>query len=215
MGATFAAPPAVCGSNPAACAACARTIRWSAQHSKDASQYRTRGRRPPRLSWGGHRGQPPPACLPPTHREALRRRAPVGLQTGDRRRRQPREVHGEREHLRATVSPARARGGLPPPLLLPSSHSTGVGDVGGTRRRRRAGARVLAERPGQSLDRAVPAKRGELEPPAPQQPRHPLAAERAVPGGRQLRGRPPCNKKLYRVGPNCETWPKTLTENPY
>jgi hypothetical protein len=21
-------------------------------------------------------------------------------------------------------------------------------------------------------------------------------------------------RKLYRVGPNCETWPKTLTENP-
>ena len=22
-------------------------------------------------------------------------------------------------------------------------------------------------------------------------------------------------RKLYRVGPNCETWPNTLTENPY
>jgi hypothetical protein len=22
-------------------------------------------------------------------------------------------------------------------------------------------------------------------------------------------------QKLYRVGPNCETWPNTLTENPY
>ena len=26
-------------------------------------------------------------------------------------------------------------------------------------------------------------------------------------------GRP--GRKLYRVGPNCETWPSTLTGNPY
>ena len=24
-----------------------------------------------------------------------------------------------------------------------------------------------------------------------------------------------CRRQLYRVGPNCEVWPKTLTENPY
>jgi hypothetical protein len=31
----------------------------------------------------------------------------------------------------------------------------------------------------------------------------------------ELVGDCPGDEKLYRVGPNCETWPNTLTENLY